>query len=108
MTDTKSPDVARMMLMQAGAQFTMAMARKGLTPEEVSEAGQNFIPLDEMLKLMAGTDTNITIAKLVFLATQLDLKFMFGTVPVGPVSMAMAPTGVTAPGMPAEAAPAAS
>lgn len=80
-TPAKPVDPVRMMLMHSGAQLTIAMTRKGLTPEDVVAAGNNFVPLDKLLRIMAGSESGVSLAEMSFLCTQLDARFMFGVTP---------------------------
>lgn len=78
MSEAKTVDPVRMMLMQSGAQLTLAMTRKGLTPEDVVEAGNNVVQLDKLLRIMTGNEADVKLAEMVFLCTQLGARFVFG------------------------------
>lgn len=71
-------DPTRQMLMRIGGTFTILMARAGFTPEAVSQAGMNYISVDEMHKIMVGADVDVPVSKLAFLAGQLNVPLVLG------------------------------
>jgi hypothetical protein len=71
-------DPVRQMLMHFGGHITMVMAQKGFMPEQVSAGSNGVLTTDEVLKIMTGSNADVPVSKLAYVAGLLDVPFGVG------------------------------
>lgn len=72
----------RRSLMWIGGSFTITMANSNITPEEVAAHSANVLTEEQILRVMTGSEPDITIAKLSYLAGLLGSTLVLGVAPL--------------------------
>lgn len=78
MPDAPKLDPVTQMLMHFGGHLTMVMSAKGLSPAAVAAGSNNNLATEEVLKIMTGSDPDVPVSKLSYIAGLLDVPFSVG------------------------------